>query len=281
MNRHKTLSGSLSIRENAQLYDLTGLDSLTTIGEYFTLTGPSYDIAPLHNLDTVIGKLTLDYNFNLTDVSGLLDIKYLGGLFIYGNPKLLELSGFDSLDYLGFLGVESNRVLQSLSGFENQRHVEGEVSIRWNAQLSNIDGIRNFDPETVDSLFIWANPLLSVCHNQFICEFLQTEKKASFSSNSPGCNSYEEVETLCTIISTDQSDQQDILFYPNPVTDILYLDGLETELVEISVFDVLGKRVFSSSVSSPVIDLSGYVPGVYFVVVNKGGQISMTRIMKI
>jgi hypothetical protein len=281
MNKHKTLNGSLSIRENTQLYDLTGLDSLTSIGEYFTLTGPSYDIAPLKNLDTVKGTLSLEDNFNLTDLSGLQNLKYLGGFKIYGNIQLAELSGFDSLDFVGFLVVESNKALQSISGFENLRHVEGELSIRWNAQLSNIDGIRNFDPETVDSVFIWANPMLSVCHNQFICDFLQTGKAASFEINSQGCNSIEEIEPLCTIISTHQSDPGQILLYPNPVTDILHMEGLGTELVDIKVFDVMGKKIFSSVVSSPLIDLSGLLPGVYFILLDSGGQMTMKRILKI
>ena len=239
------------------------------------------NLAPLGNLDTVKGTLSLEYNLNLTDVSGLQNIKYLGGFNMYYNPQLQELSSFDSLDYIGFLNVHHNTILQSLSGFENQRNVDGEVSIGWNSKLSSIEGIRHFNPETVDSVFIWVNPMLSICQNQFVCDFLQTEKKVSVGSNSPGCNSVEEIETQCDIMSIGQSDQSQIQLYPNPFYNMIQIDGLETENAEISVFNALGSKISSSVLSFPVLDLSGLMPGIYFVQIYTGDHLAVKRMIKI
>lgn len=278
MRRFKKLTGSLSIKENTQLTDLTGLDSLVTIGEYFTLAGPQYHLDKLSSLDTVVGKLTLEFNPDLTDLSGLGYIKHLGALEIWANGSLSEISGFDSLEYVGDLNVDNNPVLQSVHGFEHLRNVNGEMTFRWNDKLDNIEGIRNFDPGTVDSVFIWDSPLLTVCHNQFICDFIATGKPMSLAINGQGCTTLKEVGQGCITNTTGISVHGDMNIYPNPATDIIHIPWVGDKEVTVEIFDLTGRSVLSEWVNAGTTDVSGIIAGVYLVVLKTGAE-TITQMM--
>jgi hypothetical protein len=278
LRRFNKLMGSLSIKENTQLTDLTGLDSLITISDYFTLSGPQYHLDMLSSLDTVMGKLDLEYNDNLTDLSGLRHIKHLGALEIWYNRSLVEISGFDSLEYVGNLKVDNNPVLQSVHGFEHLSNVNGELTFQWNDKLDNIEGIRNFDPETVDSVFIWDCPLLMVCHNQFICDFIATGKPFSLEINGQGCTTLEEVGQGCITNATETSVHGDLNIYPNPTGSTLYIPDLVYKEVAVEIFDLTGRNVLTEWVTTGAIDVSGMVTGVYLVVLTKGAE-TITQLM--
>ena len=59
-----------------------------------------------------------------------------------------------------------------------------------------------------------------------------------------------------------KSDEIEI--YPNPVSDILYIDGLTRESTWYSIRDVYGKTHSFGMVDNDRIDISSLVPGVYF-----------------
>jgi hypothetical protein len=280
MRRFKKLTGSLSIKENTQLTDLSGLDSLVTIGEYFTLSGPQYNLDKLFSLDTVMEKLYLEFNDNLTDLSGLRHIRYLGALELWANQSLEEISGFDSLEYVGDLNVDNHPILQSIHGFEHLTNVNGELTFRWNDKLSNIEGIRNFDPETVDSVFIWDSPLLTVCHNQFICDFIATGKPISLAINGQGCTTLEEVEQSCITKTSGLSDHGDLNIYPNPAINIIYTPGNEYKDVAVEIFDLAGRNVLSSRVTIGAIDVSEIEAGMYLVVLKVGEESFSQKMVK-
>ena len=45
----------------------------------------------------------------------------------------------------------------------------------------------------------------------------------------------------------ETQSQQPLEVYPNPVSDVLYLENLPSETVEYSVFNILGQKVASGS----------------------------------
>ncbi|RXR24618.1 T9SS type A sorting domain-containing protein [Flavobacterium stagni] len=66
-------------------------------------------------------------------------------------------------------------------------------------------------------------------------------------------------------------------FYPNPVTGgKLYITTRNNDDKNITIYDVLGKKVFQTVLSSRELNLSTLQPGVYFIKIEEGDA-SATR----
>ncbi|MEW6773941.1 MAG: M1 family aminopeptidase [Bacteroidota bacterium] len=65
------------------------------------------------------------------------------------------------------------------------------------------------------------------------------------------------------------SNQISINIYPNPVSDILYVESPEILNKEIEVFDLMGKNIFRKHCNNSLetIDLSNYSQGMYFLII--------------
>ena len=63
-----------------------------------------------------------------------------------------------------------------------------------------------------------------------------------FSIDSPLSESNKPVWGTCPTASVDDQNQLDISIYPNPTSDIVYIDGNYTQL-KVVVYDILGKQV--------------------------------------
>ena len=77
--------------------------------------------------------------------------------------------------------------------------IVGDLSITENMNLTNISGLDNIYPGSINDLNIVDNASLSVCDITSICEYLGSPGGAvNIQNNAPGCNSPEEVEVNCT-----------------------------------------------------------------------------------
>jgi hypothetical protein len=66
-------------------------------------------------------------------------------------------------------------------------------------------------------------------------------------------------------------------FYPNPVTNgKLYITSKNNEDKQIAIFDVLGKKVFQTLLTSKELNISSLSPGIYFIKIEEGDA-STTR----
>ena len=66
--------------------------------------------------------------------------------------------------------------------------------------------------------------------------------------------------------------------YPNPSSDIVYIDGNYTQL-KVVVYDILGKQVMKESITNS-IDISQLEKGVYILQLSDGAKVSTQRIIK-
>ncbi len=90
------------------------------------------------------------------------------------------------------------------------------------------------------------------------------------------------------ILNTNENviTNENLVLYPNPSEGIFYLTAKDNSFidgVDLSVYDVLGKRVFrkhSTHLSNEVIDLSGQGSGVYFVEVVNGEKVAHIKVLK-
>ena len=82
----------------------------------------------------------------------------------------------------------------------------------------------------------------------------------------------------CPTASVDDKNQLDISIYPNPTSDIVYIDGNYTQL-KVFVYDILGKQVINKSITNS-IDISQLEKGVYILQLSDGVKLTTQRIIK-
>jgi hypothetical protein len=71
--------------------------------------------------------------------------------------------------------------------------------------------------------------------------------------------------------SKTQETIEGLNFYPNPVSNgKIYITSKSLADKEVTIFDVLGKRVFQAVISSKELNISSISPGVYIIKIREG-----------
>ena len=68
-------------------------------------------------------------------------------------------------------------------------------------------------------------------------------------------------------LGLDSVSNESFKLYPNPVEDHLYIQSSDTTIKNIDVYNILGKKIYSTS-SENRLDMSSYSAGIYFVKIN-------------
>jgi surface protein len=82
----------------------------------------------------------------------------------------------------------------------------------------------------------------------------------------------------CSTASIEDQTQLDISIYPNPTSDIVYIDGNYTQL-KVVIYNILGKEVINKSITNS-IDISQLEKGVYILQLSDGAKLTTQRIIK-
>jgi hypothetical protein len=299
---------------------LNGLDSITSI--YIHDNNALTDVSALGNLDTIPNYLSFGHNDILPGFYGLNSIKAInGGLRVTNNDAIVDFEGFDSLSYAGFLLIGStdvggNASLINLSGLENVRHLDGDliisrnpmlvdlgalsgldsiagyIEIYKNTALTTLDGLDNIGPKSISDLTITDNWSLSECAVESICKYLAAPGgDVDIHNNDPGCDSREEVEAACNLLSTDDnSGQSACIFYPNPARDnshfsfrlpdcVVQAGISQDQYVSLKIYDLQGKEIVTvldemkpAGEYTVWFDASILEPGIYIYHLAANGQ---------
>ena len=110
------------------------------------------------------------------------------------------------------------------------------------------------------------------------CVINIASEPTDFSTDSPLSETNKPVWGTCPTASVDDQNQLDISIYPNPSSDIVYIDGNYTQLKAV-VYDILGKQVMKESITNS-IDISQLEKGVYILQLSDGAKVSTQRIIK-
>ena len=91
---------------------------------------------------------------------------------------------------------------------------------------------------------------------------------------------------LCSLTASAQENKQiktidtpidGLSFYPNPVTSgKIYITSKSSEDKEITIYDVLGKKVLQATLSTKELNIASISPGVYIIKIREG-EASSTR----
>ena len=82
----------------------------------------------------------------------------------------------------------------------------------------------------------------------------------------------------CATAGVDDQNQLDISIYPNPSSDMVYIEGNYTQL-KVVVYDILGKQLIKESITNH-IDISQLDKGVYILQLSDGVKLTTQRILK-
>jgi len=147
------IEGGLSIGANnlgnPSLTSLTGLEGLTSIGSLsISSNNALISLTGLDNLTSIGGYFSVISNAALTNLTGLENLTFIeGGLSIgannLGNPSLTSLTGLEDLTSIGSLSISSNDTLTSLTGLDHLMSIGGILSIWNNELLTNLSGLEN------------------------------------------------------------------------------------------------------------------------------------------
>ena len=80
-----------------------------------------------------------------------------------------------------------------------------------------------------------------------------------------------------TVAKNTGSSIDDLSFYPNPVSNgKIYITSKFSGDREISIFDVLGKKVFQTTQNMKELNIASISPGVYIIKIREG-EATLTR----
>lgn len=249
---------------------------MTSIGGDFRLNY-QYSLTNFTGLEalTSIGGSIIIGSSHLDNLTGLSSITSLGGgLYLTGNVYLASLLGLETLTSIGGgISIIGHNNITNLFGLENITSIGGGLRIGWNNGLTNLTGLENIDPSTIDSLSIIFNYDLPSCEVQSICDYLVSPVGSiEIHDNAPGCNSQAAVEEACEAIGIAEIVPNiEFSIYPNPTSDKLYItsnNGLKIETVNI--YNQLGYKVLHLSEIRENIDISTLGQGIYIIEVTSG-----------
>jgi len=294
-----SIGRDLIIMDNGNLDSLNGLQNINSIGRDLIISNNSLvTLAGLIGLQHIgsnyqVGNVLVENNSQLVNFSGLENlIRIPGKLDVLSNPLLQNFQGFNSLGYLDSdLTIAGNQSLESMAGLDGLTYVTGSVSISNNNFLTSIAAIANILPQSIPSINITQNPLLSVCEVRSVCEYIANSYGiAEINDNALGCDSLEQVQRACMFVGLkSKKSETEVQIFPNPSSGIFNFKILTTKQthINLSVFNSVGKLVemiineqFIPGEIFKIWDASDLSSGIYFARIVVGNESSIRLILK-
>jgi hypothetical protein len=297
-----SIYGGLFIIATTSLTDISALDGLNYIGGSLSIRGnDSLATCQSEGLCNYLvnpnGAVTI-YN-NAPGCNSVVDLGAMCNVPIpclpYGNYHLLEQSDIDNFQNVfqgctelqGLLNIapfgpegknspNSNKglTISNLGGLSVITSIGGEMWIHSNDSLESLSGLDNIDENSITSLAIWGNPLLSECEVLSVCNYLALSgAQQTISSNAYGCNNKWQVLNACESLIVDEKYlQENIKIFPNPANKVLNISIEGFSINEILIYTLTGQQIFRESSQSSTIDISLLKPGMYIVEVRVEGR---------
>jgi len=280
--------------------DLSGFKTLENLFcDSNTIT--ELDVNDLSNLT----NLNCSRNFiSSLDVSGLKNLRSLK--CIYNKLTTLDLR---ELINLGSLSCSYNELIElKVEGLTNLTELDCSSNLLTSIEVKSLTNLRyeldcSFNKlSTLDIRGLNKLENLSCEYNNLRFLFIKTTSnflKVSFYNNIDleyiCCNEIdynrivERVQSLnltncivdseCSVTNT-QDLYTNINTYPNPVSDILYLDTNEN-WTKAEIFDIAGRIMRSVNLHSSSMDVSDLQSGTYFIRLKDGERVGLVKFVKI
>ncbi|MGH1434284.1 MAG: DUF7619 domain-containing protein [Lewinella sp.] len=200
LNNLSNITGLLYIYNNDNLTNLNGLEGLTNLPGSLRIHGNNglTSLSGLDNLTTIGGGVEIWNHSQLTDLTGFGSLESIGGYFsLLSNQNLESLAGLESLTTVGGYLWIRNFSLADLSALSNLTTIGSYLQLDGNDALTSLQGTENIDFTGIDRIELLDNPLLAVCGQENICDYIVTGGNVILSGNADGCNEIEDLLQNC------------------------------------------------------------------------------------
>ena len=269
----ESIDGFLIVLGN-DVVDVSGLSEINSVGG-LSITDTSLE--NMQGLDALtITSLNGEDSFIVIDNNPMLqDILFLNNytvnvpvvFLIRDMSALTSLDGASSISEFVTIYLENNDVLTDLDGLNENLNISGGVQnpylyLSENAILSDISRLNTAQWNPALTLEITNNTQLTVCENNLVCSILNNNSGIIL-NNASGCNSISEVIMACENLSLVKVENNLINIYPNPVSDVLFIDGLNNENFEcLKIYSSNGQKIIETKTMR--YDMSVLKAGIYF-----------------
>ena len=289
-NLLQSIAGGIWISGNTILEHISGFGNTITIGESLTIYNnvSLTSLTGFQSLTTIEGSISISSNESLLSMEGLTSLESISGsLNILANQVLMGLGGFENLKVIGGrLSIESNPEIQDFQGLESLESIGDYLSVLDNGALNSLLDLSGVTQLLGSDIFIEDNPMLSDCHVQFICDYLNGGNPRVINNNANGCDSPAEVLYECTMVPTTviESLSSSLDIYPNPSPDYLKIEFKGSQLLlplSITIHDMMGCVIFKRSVASNhvLIPIYHYTSGLYHLTVQSDSDMHTERVV--
>ena len=289
--------GGTSLAPNFTLCGLVPNQMYYLLHDALSFTGGNYAIA-ISEIDLQAGVTTSQQNICVGDTANLFDgiSNYdQGGVWTQSIPtlglqdSLFVTSGLASIvfnfTYTLVDGCATDNVSSSVKVFsKSSAGNDGTITVCRNEPFLLLSGLSG----NVDVGGIWYDP-----QNQPLASNIDT------AGNFPGQFNYDYVvnngvcpndtanvlvivDASCNYIGIDEQSELEILVYPNPAQDKIYIKNSSENELSITLFDVNHRKLETASSKVQVYQLSldEYTNGMYFIQVDIEGKTKSFKIIK-
>lgn len=205
------------------------------------------------NENCKFNELTLVKSLEEFDLEKNLSGNDFGGGFQI--TTLHKLKFRDCIDVPDF-----KTLFPKLTSIKNKIQITNNKNLETLLPLNNISLNSSFG----DSIIIKNNVSLINCNVDFLCQALELfPDRVVIDGNGSGC-SLEEIKSYCKIVSTNNLySNSNILIYPNPTTDKLFVQTTENVDFHYTIFDTQSNAVRQGKTNNKIIDLKYLNAGSY------------------
>jgi surface protein len=275
-------------------------DGLCSDSEYGSM--PDWDVSSVTDMSNAFeGKNTFNGDISGWDTSSVIDIEdmfygassFNGDISSWNTSSVTTMYGmFDSatefnqdISNWDVVKVTDMRYMFAYAESFNQDISSWNVSsVTYMSYMFNGASSFNQDISFWDvSNVVDMNGMFSSSNsfNQNISNWCVTNiitEPTNFSNSAPLSESNKPVWGSCPTASIEDQNQLDISIYPNPTSDIVYIEGNYTQL-KVVIYNVLGKEILNKSITNR-IDISHLDNGVYILQLSDGVKLSTRKIIK-
>jgi|SRR5690554_4743912 len=213
-----------------------------------------------------------------------------GGAYVYLEPPIrVNLSAISSNYFM-------------VEGIDTSQHTNIQLTFGYGIPIYRVNGV-NYDitVEVSEDGVQWSalqfsrNPLLSPptgntwqlaspvgnipSTNNLRLRFSNTSQENDFTTYLLLIDDIQLTGKEKSMSREDDLGIQSVKIYPNPITDgILNIDNVDLNHTTIELYDMTGKKVFNSLLSTNYVNLSTLKPGVYIVKVKELDKISTQKV---
>lgn len=208
LNDLEAIIEDLEISDNPLLENFEGMEDITMIQGEFTLE----NLPEISDFQGFSNLAFVGSNFKIRNISpDIIDLSDFGNLSTIGgnleilNTGFVTLAGLENITALsGRLYIQQNDALVSLEALSNLTNLnDGLLAIRFQDELTSLDGLHNINPNTIDSLNLFSNDLLVTCSQANICSYLANDGGHFIMDNATAgdnCFDLDAIQAVCQIV---------------------------------------------------------------------------------